>query len=82
VHQFDGGGSLVGSEEIELCDRKPLVEVLSMITGQSLDAAYRELILLNRVTQTANAQLANSAYRSFALRRGQVTRELRSAGLF
>jgi chromosome partitioning protein len=82
AHLFDIDGVLASSEEVDLCDRKPLVEWLSMMTGRSLDAAYRELILVNRVTQTADAQLAEGAYRNFALRRRQAARELRHAGLF
>lgn len=82
VHLFDATGDLVDSEQIELNDRKPLVDLLSMMTGQSLDVAYREFILVNRVAKSADAQLADDAYRSFALRRRQVARELRQAGLF
>jgi cellulose biosynthesis protein BcsQ len=82
AHLFDADEELVGSEEIDLSGRKSLADLLSMITGQSLDAAYRELILVNRVTQTVDAQLADGAYRQFAMRRRQIARELRHAGLF
>ena len=82
VHLFDASGDLADSEEVELTDRKSLVDLLSMMTGQSLDVAYREFILVNRVAKRADDQLADDAYRSFALRRRQVARELRQAGLF
>ncbi len=82
AHLLDTDGGLVGSEEIDLSGRKSLADLLSMITGQSLDVAYRELILVNRVTQTMEAQLTDVAYRQFAMRRRQIARELRHAGLF
>ena len=82
MHLFDTDCGLVCSEEVDLVEQTHLVEWLSMMTGQSLDVAYRELILVNRVAQTAEAQLADSAYRRFALRRRKLARELRHAGLF
>ncbi len=82
AHLFDTDEGLVGSEEIDLSGRKSLADLLSMITGQSLDAAYRELILVNRVTKTVDVQLADGAYRQFAMRRRQIARELRLAGLY
>ena len=82
VHGFDLAGGLLDSEEVELDGQKTLADCMSMITGRSLDAAYRELIVLNRVVQPAETQLNDVAYRHFALRRRQVIRELRHAGLF
>ena len=82
VHTFDATGDLADSEEVELKGSRSLVDLLSMITGQSLDVAYRELILVNRVAKRADDQLARDVYRSFGLRRRQVARELRQAGLF
>lgn len=82
LHLFDSDGGLASSGETELQGRKQLVDLLTMITGQSLDAAYRELILVNRVTRVVDDMLADDAYRSFALRRRQIARELRHAGLF
>ena len=82
VHLFDTAGGLVSSEEIELKGRKPLVNLLSMMTGQTLDEAYREFILVNRVATSAGEQLADEAYRRFSSCRRQVVRELRQAGLF
>ena len=82
VHLFDATGDLADSEEVELKNRKSLVDQLSMMTGQSLDVAYREFILVNRVAKRADDQLADDAYRRFALRRRQIARELRQAGIF
>lgn len=82
AHMFDSEGRLIDSEEVDLGGRQSLFDLLSMITGQSLDVAYREFILVNRVAQTAADQLADGAYRSFVLRRRQIARELRDAGLF
>lgn len=82
AHLFHTDGGIAVSNEIEFYGRKSLVELLSMITGQSLDAAYRELILVDRAILTADAQLADDAYRRFARRRRQIARELRHAGLF
>jgi len=82
VHLFDTDGGLINSEKIELKGRKPLVDLLSMMTGQSLDESYREFILVNRVAQSAEDQLAEGAYRRFSSHRRKVARELRQAGLF
>jgi cellulose biosynthesis protein BcsQ len=82
AHMFDSEGRLIDSEEVDLSGRQSLVDLLSMITGQSLDVAYREFILVDRVARNAAAQLADGAYRRFALRRRQIARELRDAGLF
>ena len=82
VHSFDLEEGVVDSEEVAVTPQSSLAGLLSMITGRSLDAAYRELILVNRVAQSAEAQLADGAYRHFTLQRRQVARELRSAGLF
>lgn len=82
VHLCDLDGGVVGSEDIELNGRKPLAESLEMMTGRSLDETYRELILVNSLATHADTQLADDAYRSFALRRRQIARTLRAAGLF
>lgn len=82
THLCAADGELIDSEEVELNGRKSLVASLSMMTGRPLDAAYRELILVNLVAQTAETLLSESTRRDFALRRRQILRELRSAGLF
>ncbi len=82
AHLFDSECGLTESEEIELNSRKTLVEFLSMMTGQSLDVAYRELILVNREAQATDVSLAEETYRRFARRRRTVSRTLRDAGLF
>jgi cellulose biosynthesis protein BcsQ len=82
THLFDADGGLLSSEEIDLDEQSSLVEMLSMMIGRSLDEAYRELILVSRVAQNAETQLADDTYRDFKLRRRQFTRELRDAGLF
>lgn len=82
VHLYDADGELLESEEIELNGRKALVGSLELMTGRSLDTTYRELILVNRHATCAETQLADDAYRSFVLRRRQVARTLRDAGLF
>ena len=82
THLFDTDGEPVGSEEVDLDGQSTLVESLSMMTGRSLAEAYRELILVNRVVQSVDAQLTDDAYRGFTLRRRQIARELRDSGLY
>ncbi len=82
VHLCDADGELLDSEEVELNGRKSLVDSLEMMTGRSLDMTYRELILVNSLATYVETQLADDAYRSFVLRRRQVARTLRDAGLF
>ena len=82
THGFDTDGELVGSEEIDIDGQSSLIELLSMMTGRPLDEAYRELILVSRVVLNAKDQLTDDACRNFALRRRQIARELRDAGLF
>lgn len=82
IHTFAANGNLHGSENIDLVDGGILVASLAMMTGQSLDEAYRELILISSDIQTAETQLADQGYRDFVLKRRQVARELREAGLF
>jgi hypothetical protein len=82
VHSFDAEENLVGSEEVELDGYSSLMDWLSMMTGRSLDVAYRELILVDRTVNNAETLLTDSAYRHFALRRRRAVRELRHAGLF
>ena len=82
THLFDTDGEPVASEEVDLDGQSTLVESLSMMTGRSLAEAYRELILVNRVVQSVEAQLTDDAYRNFTLRRRQIARELRDSGLY
>lgn len=82
AHLCDLDGGLVDSEEVGLNGQKSLASSLEMMTGRSLDTAYRELILVNQYAGYVEAQLADDAYRRFALQRRQVARALRDAGLF
>lgn len=82
VHLIDSEGGVVESEELEFKEQDSLYELSSMMTGRSLDAAYRELILLNCESQAADAALTDNVYRSFARHRRQAARSLRDAGLF
>lgn len=82
AHVFDPEGAIIGSEDIDLSDNGPIVSLLSMMIGRSLDATYRELILVSCAAQTAEDQLDDAAFRDFVTRRRRVVRELREAGLF
>ena len=82
VHLCDTDGELLESEEVELKERKSLVESLQVMTGRSLDTTYRELILVNVLATDADTQLTDDAYHCFVLQRRQVARTLRDAGLF
>jgi hypothetical protein len=53
-----------------------------MMTGHSLDEAYRELLVVNCVVDTVEAQLSGQGCKNFTLGRQRVARELRQAGLF
>jgi hypothetical protein len=81
AHFFDGVENLVASEEPGR-DKGPLPEGLSVMIGRPLDAAYRELVLINREATSPAEQLADDLYHRFALRRRKISRELRLAGLF
>lgn len=81
AHSFDGEG-LVASEEVDHEEQKILSESLSMMIGRSLDAAYRELVLVNREVLSIDALSADDGFKFFALRRRKIARELRLAGLF
>jgi len=81
AHLFDADESLVASEELDR-EKNHLSEGLSMMIGHPLDAAYRELVLVNREAISPAEQLGDDLYRRFALRRRKIARELRLAGLF
>ncbi len=81
AHLFDADESLVASEELDR-EKNHLCEGLSMMIGRSLDAAYRELVLVNRKGLSPAEQLGDDLYRRFAFRRRKIARELRLAGLF
>jgi len=81
AHLFDADESLVASEELDR-EKNHLSEGLSMMIGRPLDAAYRELVLVNREAISPAEQLGDDLYRRFALRRRKIARELRLAGLF
>lgn len=81
AHQFVSDESLVSSHELDI-DEDNLSATLSVMLGRPLDAAYRELVLVNvRVTQPAE-QLGDDSCRYFSLRRRTVARYLRLSGLF
>lgn len=81
AYRFDAEARLVASDEIENGqDKYP--EALSMMIGRPLDAAYRELVLVNRNLMSPAMQLSDGPYRSFSLRRREIARELRLASLF
>ena len=82
AHLCDATGELLGSEEIELRQQQKLGGWLAMMTGRPLEAAYRELILINREASPSGLHLGADADRDFARKRRRVARELRHAGLF
>jgi cellulose biosynthesis protein BcsQ len=82
AHTFDSAGGLFGSEEVELRQRPEWQNWLVMMTGRTLDAAYRELVLINSEASPAGPHLGADAERNFAHKRRLVARELRHAGLF
>ncbi len=81
AHLFDADESLVASEDLGK-EKSLLHKTLPMIIGRPVDAAYRELVLVNRKAISPAEQLGGDLYRSFALRRRKIARELRLAGLF
>jgi cellulose biosynthesis protein BcsQ len=81
AHLFDAEESLVVSEELD-SEKNHLSEGLSMMMGRTIDAAYRELVLVNRKAGSPAEQLDDDLYRHFAFRRRRIARELRLAGLF
>jgi cellulose biosynthesis protein BcsQ len=75
-------GGLADSGAIGLNSRKPLVEALAMMTGRSLESAYRELVLIDCHARSLDDCLSGESLSGFAKRRRLVIRELRNAGLF
>jgi chromosome partitioning protein len=82
VHFCDADKGLAASEELDLKGQKNLAELLSVVIGRPLDAAYRELVLINCETLSVDDQLGADNYSGFSLRRRKIARELRLAGLF
>jgi cellulose biosynthesis protein BcsQ len=82
AHLCDADGGLVGSEEINLGHQVSLAESLAMMTGRSLDEAYREFLLVSGVALASDEQLTEDAYRRFVLSGRHVARELRQTGLY
>ena len=72
---FDG--SLLESERVDLDRQRAVVDSLAMMTGRSLDEAYRELLVVNCVVDTVEAQLSGQGCKNFTLGRQRVARELR-----
>lgn len=81
AHLFDADESLVASEELGK-EKSRFHNALPMIIGRPLDAAYRELVIINRQVMSPAAQMGDDLYRRFAFRRRKIARELRLAGLF
>jgi len=81
VHLCDAEENLMVSEGVNLDGRVRLSNSLSAITGQPLDNAYRELVLLQAEPQPAANPLPQEQYRQFAAKRRRVLRELRDSGL-
>ena len=81
AHLFDADMTLLASEEFSE-EKGRLHKTLPMIIGRPIDAAYRELVLINRQALSPSEQLGDELYRRFALRRHKIARELRLAGLF
>ena len=81
AHLFDTDTNLAASVELDK-EKKHLSEALAVMIGRPLDAAYRELVLINRNLMSPSVQLSDDHYRFFILRRRDVARELRLAGLF
>jgi cellulose biosynthesis protein BcsQ len=71
-------GHLVESENLALDDLAKLRQMLEMMTGLSLDEAYRETILLNS-TQNVFAQAEPDA--NFKQKRRKIMRSIHNAGL-
>ncbi len=82
AHTFDPAGGLTGSEEIDLRQKLEWDGWLTMMTGRTPEAAYRELVLINIKASLAGPRLGANANRDFAFKRRLVARELRHAGLF
>ncbi len=82
AHLCDAAGELLDSEEIEVREGQQLEGWLAMMTGRHLDAAYRELLLINHEPSPMDQHLGADAARSFARKRRLISRELRLAGLF
>jgi hypothetical protein len=82
AHLCDAAGELLDSEEVEVREGQRLGNWLAMMTGRPLDAAYRELVLINHEPSPMDHHLGAGADRDFARKRRLITRELRHAGLF
>jgi hypothetical protein len=81
AHLFDAAESLVASEELGK-ENSRLHKALPMIIGRPIDAAYRELVMINRQAMSPDEQMGDDLYYRFACRRRKIARELRLAGLF
>jgi cellulose biosynthesis protein BcsQ len=81
AHLFDADESLLASEEFGK-EKSLLHKALPMIIGRPLDAAYRELVIINRQAMSPAEQMDDDLYRRFSRRRRKIARELRLAGLF
>lgn len=81
AHLFDADESLVASEELGK-EKSRVHNTLPMIIGRPLDAAYRELVIINCQAMSPAEQMGDDLYRRFASRRRKIARELRLAGFF
>jgi chromosome partitioning protein len=82
AHLCNAEGELLGSEEVALRMHQKRGDWLAMITGRPLDAAYCELVLINRESGPAGRHLGADADREFTRKRRLIARELRHTGLF
>jgi hypothetical protein len=81
AHLFDADETLVASEDLGK-EKSRVHNTLPMIIGRPLDAAYRELVIINCQAMSPAEQMGDDLYRRFASRRRKIARELRLAGFF
>ncbi len=82
AHLCDADGALVVSEGVDLDNRRQLVAAMAEMTGQPLEGAYRELVLIRSLQDPVSVGLDPAAFMDFVALRRKVARELRSAGLY
>lgn len=81
AHLFDADEGHVASEELGQ-EKSCLYKALPMMIGRPVDAAYRELVVINRQAIRPAEQMDDDLYHRFVCRRRKIARELRLAGLF
>ena len=82
VHLFDDNGDLLESENIMIEEAASVKDAVGFMSGQPVDNAYRELVLLNGHVETVELKPGRTAGRLFLKKRRKIIRELRQAGLF